>query len=56
MPFQARKAVVVGAGPVGCLCAIALSNMGWEVEIYEARPGTSHALMEVFLFRILTPH
>ncbi|KAH8107036.1 FAD/NAD(P)-binding domain-containing protein [Cristinia sonorae] len=38
MPEVARKAVVVGAGPVGCLSAIALSNMGWEVEIYEARP------------------
>ena len=48
MPKPTRKAVIVGAGPVGCLCAIALSNMGWEVEIYEARPGTSYALMEGF--------
>ena len=35
-----RKLVVVGAGPVGCLAAIALANMGWAVDIYEARPGT----------------
>lgn len=35
-----RKLVVVGAGPVGCLAAIALAKMGWSVEIYEARPGT----------------
>ncbi|GBE82002.1 FAD/NAD-P-binding domain-containing protein [Sparassis latifolia] len=34
----ARKAVVVGAGPVGCLSAIALAKMGWNVEIYEGRP------------------
>lgn len=33
-----RKAVVVGAGPVGCLCAISLAKMGWSVEIYEGRP------------------
>ena len=36
---MAKKLVVVGAGPVGCLVAIALANMGWVVEIYEARPG-----------------
>lgn len=35
---MAKKLVVVGAGPVGCLVAIALANMGWLVEIYEARP------------------
>ncbi|TFY57277.1 hypothetical protein EVJ58_g7118 [Rhodofomes roseus] len=34
----ARKAVVVGAGPVGCLAAISLAKMGWAVEIYEGRP------------------
>ena len=36
---MARKLVVVGAGPVGCLAAVALAKMGWSVEIYEARPG-----------------
>ncbi|KAH9926235.1 FAD/NAD(P)-binding domain-containing protein [Fomitopsis serialis] len=35
---SARKAVVVGAGPVGCLAAISLAKMGWTVEIYEGRP------------------
>ncbi|KAJ3559340.1 hypothetical protein NM688_g409 [Phlebia brevispora] len=34
----ARKAVVVGAGPVGCLCAIMLAKQGWLVEVYEGRP------------------
>ncbi|THH33877.1 hypothetical protein EUX98_g231 [Antrodiella citrinella] len=38
MPLPTRKAIIIGGGPVGCLCAIALSNMSWEVEIYEARP------------------
>ena len=36
---SARKAIVVGAGPVGCLAAISLAKMGWTVEIYEGRPG-----------------
>ena len=34
-----RKAVIVGAGPVGCLAAIALANKGWTVEVYEGRAG-----------------
>jgi len=34
-----RKAVVVGAGPVGCLVAMSLAKMGWEVDVYEQRPG-----------------
>ena len=34
-----RKAVIVGAGPVGCLAAIALANKGWSVEVYERRAG-----------------
>ncbi|TFK42673.1 FAD/NAD(P)-binding domain-containing protein [Crucibulum laeve] len=33
-----RKAVVVGAGPVGCLAALALGKRGWSVDIYEGRP------------------
>jgi NADPH-dependent 2,4-dienoyl-CoA reductase/sulfur reductase-like enzyme len=36
----APKAVVVGAGPVGCLSAIALANLGWHVTVYERRSGT----------------
>lgn len=34
-----RKAIVVGAGPVGCLAALALTRHGWNVEVYEGRPG-----------------
>jgi len=34
-----RKAAVVGAGPVGCLAAMSLAQMGWSVDIYDARPG-----------------
>lgn len=33
-----RKAVIVGAGPVGCLAAISLAKTGWNVDIYEGRP------------------
>jgi 2-polyprenyl-6-methoxyphenol hydroxylase-like FAD-dependent oxidoreductase len=34
-----RKAIVCGAGPVGCLAAMALAQMGWHVDIYEGRDG-----------------
>ncbi|KAI0040485.1 FAD/NAD(P)-binding domain-containing protein [Auriscalpium vulgare] len=37
-PPAARTAVVVGAGPVGCLAAMALAKMGWHVDVYESRP------------------
>ncbi|CAL1715917.1 unnamed protein product [Somion occarium] len=37
-PPQSRKVVVIGAGPVGCLTAIALAKQGWNVEVYEGRP------------------
>ncbi|KAG1768355.1 FAD/NAD(P)-binding domain-containing protein [Suillus occidentalis] len=33
-----RKVVIIGAGPVGCLAAIAFAKMNWQVQIYEARP------------------
>ncbi|KAF9532263.1 FAD/NAD-binding domain-containing protein [Crepidotus variabilis] len=35
--LSSRKVVVVGAGPVGCLCALALARRGWSVEIFEGR-------------------
>ncbi|KAI0079955.1 FAD/NAD-P-binding domain-containing protein [Panus rudis PR-1116 ss-1] len=38
MTATPRKAIVVGAGPVGCLSAISLAKMGWSVEVYEGRP------------------
>ncbi|KAF8078036.1 hypothetical protein FPV67DRAFT_1662802 [Lyophyllum atratum] len=33
-----RKVVVVGAGPVGCLAAMAFAKQGWKVDLYEGRP------------------
>ncbi|TDL27357.1 FAD/NAD-binding domain-containing protein [Rickenella mellea] len=36
--LQRRTAVVVGAGPVGCLAALALAKQGWHVQLYDARP------------------
>lgn len=35
---EPRKAVVVGAGPVGCLTALALAKRGWQVDLLEGRP------------------
>ncbi|KAG9028779.1 kynurenine 3-monooxygenase, mitochondrial precursor [Tulasnella sp. JGI-2019a] len=32
-----RRAIVVGAGPVGCLAALSLANAAWDVELYEGR-------------------
>lgn len=43
LPRRTRKAVVAGAGPVGCLAALALAKQGWDVEIYECRAGMFHA-------------
>jgi len=40
-PELARKAVVVGGGPVGCLTALSLARSGWRVELYEGRKGWS---------------
>ncbi|MGH3874823.1 MAG: FAD-dependent oxidoreductase [Pseudonocardiaceae bacterium] len=36
-PESSPKAVVVGAGPVGCLTALVLSRRGYTVEVYEKR-------------------
>ncbi|MFC8132159.1 FAD-dependent oxidoreductase [Streptomyces sp. NPDC057302] len=36
--MPARRAVVVGAGPVGCLAAQVLAARGYTVEVYEKRP------------------
>ncbi|KAJ7046687.1 hypothetical protein C8F04DRAFT_1205820 [Mycena alexandri] len=38
MSSRVKKAVVVGAGPVGCLAAISLARRGWQVELFEGRP------------------
>ncbi|KAG7092342.1 hypothetical protein E1B28_008703 [Marasmius oreades] len=34
---RSKKAVVVGAGPVGCLAAMMLAKRGWQVFLYEGR-------------------
>lgn len=47
-----RKLVIVGAGPVGCLAAMSFANMGWSVEIYEARPGIRHLHQGVFILPV----
>lgn len=47
--MSTRKVVVVGAGPVGCLAAMAMAKSGWDVELYEGRPGP-------FLLNLLVLH
>ena len=49
-----RKAVIVGAGPVGCLAAIALANKGWSVEVYEGRAGVGLVFISRDCFSRLT--
>ena len=39
-----KKAIIIGGGPVGCLTALSLANNGWEVEIWEGRPGELRSL------------
>lgn len=39
---MAEKVVVVGAGPVGSLAALYAAVRGYNVEIYELRPGMSN--------------
>lgn len=38
---RARKALIVGGGPVGALTALSLHRRGWEVEVWESRDGRS---------------
>lgn len=35
-----QKIVIVGAGPVGSLAALYAARRGYQVELYELRPGT----------------
>jgi len=44
-----RKAVIIGAGPVGCLAASALFRHGWNVAVYESRPGLVDAQIQTFV-------
>ena len=45
-----KKAIVVGAGPVGCLTALALAKRGWVVDLFEGRPGSLPCANLVFNF------
>jgi choline dehydrogenase-like flavoprotein len=44
-----RRAVIVGAGPVGCLAALSLHKAGWSVIVYEARPGSPVSFSRLFV-------
>ena len=43
-----EKFLVVGAGPVGSLAALYAAARGYDVEIYELRPGTSNHVFSLF--------
>ena len=45
-----RKLVVVGAGPIGCLAAMAFAKRGWRVDLYEGRPGQWSYVVFLFYF------
>jgi kynurenine 3-monooxygenase len=49
--IRQRKALVVGAGPVGALTALSLHRRGWDVEIWESREGMSLPETAVLIFR-----
>jgi kynurenine 3-monooxygenase len=34
-----RRALVIGAGPVGSLTALSLHRRGWAVEVWDTRDG-----------------
>jgi 2-polyprenyl-6-methoxyphenol hydroxylase-like FAD-dependent oxidoreductase len=38
--MPAETIVIVGAGPVGSLAALYAAQRGYNVELYELRPGT----------------
>lgn len=40
MAATAQKIAIVGAGPVGSLAALYAAERGYQVELYELRPGT----------------
>lgn len=37
---RSLKCVVIGAGPVGALAGLYAARRGWDVEVYDLRPGT----------------
>lgn len=41
------KCVVIGAGPVGALAGLYAARRGWDVEVYDLRPGTIRVAIRV---------
>jgi glycine/D-amino acid oxidase-like deaminating enzyme len=44
-----KRALIIGAGPVGSLTALSLDKRGWEVEVWEGRTGESEYFCFFFL-------
>lgn len=49
---KSQKIAVVGAGPVGSLAALYAAQRGYEVEVYELRPGEILILFETTTQRL----
>lgn len=45
---QGLKCVVIGGGPVGALAGLYAARRGWDVEVYDLRPGTNE-IFSLFL-------
>lgn len=48
MPQEQTKVVIVGAGLVGSMAAIYMARLGYEVVVYEKRPGNDGLAIENF--------
>lgn len=42
------KCVVIGGGPVGALAGLYAARRGWDVEVYDLRPGTNEIHAQFF--------
>jgi hypothetical protein len=51
-----RKALVIGAGPVGALTALSLHRRGWEVAIWDMREGEAPAASSLSRSDFQPPH
>lgn len=47
-----EKIAIVGAGPVGSLAALYAAQRGYQVELYELRPGKTDHLIFDFLHHV----
>ena len=49
--MSSEKVVVIGAGLVGSMAAIYMARLGYDVVLYEKRPGTAGWVLTVLQIR-----